>query len=59
MVDLEGLIWKIKLMSEPALKLFVSKIPKEWDEEMVKQYFEVHGQIQQVEVFRDEGKRKV
>lgn len=46
-------------MSEPALKLFVSKIPKEWDEEMVTQYFEVHGQILQVEVFRDEGKRKV
>ncbi|CAG9311537.1 unnamed protein product [Blepharisma stoltei] len=44
------------MSSEPDLKLFVSKLPKEWDEINIKEYFETFGTIIDVSPFKDQGK---
>ena len=45
-------------MSEPYLKLFVSSLPRDWDEEGVRSYFQNYGALLDCRLFRESSKSK-
>ena len=44
---------------DSSLKVFVSNLPTEWDEQRVKEFFEPHGSIQEVSLFKHQGQSKL
>lgn len=44
---------------ETYLKVFVSKLPKEWTETRVREFFEIHASITSVSLFRDNGESEI
>lgn len=40
---------------ESNLKVFVSQLPPEWDESRLRDFFETHGALTEVSIFRHEG----
>lgn len=46
------------MMSEDFLKLFVTSLPDDWDQEKIKEYFSAQAIVREVEVFSDQGRSK-
>ena len=42
-------------MADSSLKLFASKLPTDWTEEQVKEYFSVQATVISVSLFKDKG----
>ena len=43
-------------MSEPSLKLFATRLPKDWTDDQVKEYFSAQGSVTSVSVFKSQSK---
>lgn len=42
-------------MEENSLKLFATRIPKEWTDDQVKEYFNAQGPVLEVNIFKYQG----
>jgi RNA recognition motif-containing protein len=45
-------------MVDQSLKIFATKLPVEWTEEQVREYFSTQGNVLEVSLFKHNGKSK-
>jgi RNA recognition motif-containing protein len=46
-------------MADQTLKIFATKLPLDWTDDQVKEYFSAQGSVLEVSVFKDSGKSKL